>query len=153
MSVSGLCHPNADGVLVIVYRTPCNLNLPIPGGSPTPRRPPFVPCKRMPNPRFTARSREAGRFVATGSTRDEQFHPRRPVSLSPRAWVALLLPAPVDRSMLEGLEATCGDGDCDRPLTDDRLMIEMHTEGGIRRAYECRCGAVTVALVAPENGS
>jgi hypothetical protein len=49
--------------------------------------------------------------------------------------------------MLERLSPTCEDGACERPLSDDNLMLEMDRDGGARRAYECDCGAVTVTVV------
>ncbi|WP_168192928.1 MULTISPECIES: hypothetical protein [Halostella] len=49
--------------------------------------------------------------------------------------------------MLERLSPTCEDGECDRALSDDALMLEMERDGGVRRAYECDCGAVTVTVV------
>ncbi|MCT9095973.1 hypothetical protein [Haloarchaeobius sp. HME9146] len=47
--------------------------------------------------------------------------------------------------MLEHLTGTC-EG-CDATLDADRLMLTMRTDGGVRRAYECTCGAVTVTVV------
>ena len=47
--------------------------------------------------------------------------------------------------MLEELTTAC-EG-CDRPLDGDQLMLTMSTEGGVRRAYECDCGGVTVTVV------
>ncbi|WP_263017916.1 hypothetical protein [Natronobiforma cellulositropha] len=47
--------------------------------------------------------------------------------------------------MLEHLSATCDR--CDRALCDDRLILSMTTDAGTRRAYECRCGGVTVTVV------
>jgi len=49
--------------------------------------------------------------------------------------------------MLENLTNACEAVGCDRPLTDDALILRMETEGGERRAYECACGAVTVTVV------
>ncbi len=48
--------------------------------------------------------------------------------------------------MLDELSSTCGATGCERALDADGLMIELRTEGGIRRAYECECGAVTVTV-------
>jgi hypothetical protein len=49
--------------------------------------------------------------------------------------------------MLERLTATCENDACQRPLTDENLILEMERDGGVRRAYECDCGAVTVTVV------
>jgi hypothetical protein len=51
------------------------------------------------------------------------------------------------RDMLDRLSPTCEDGACERPLSDDNLMLEMERNGGVRRAYECDCGTVTVTVV------
>ena len=48
--------------------------------------------------------------------------------------------------MLERLTATCENDACQRPLTDENLILEME-RNGVRRAYECDCGAVTVTVV------
>ncbi|PSQ17492.1 hypothetical protein BRD00_07240 [Halobacteriales archaeon QS_8_69_26] len=56
----------------------------------------------------------------------------------------------VPPSMLDGLASTCEGSNCDRRLTEDRLMMEMRTDGGVRRAYECTCGAVTVTVATRE---
>ena len=47
--------------------------------------------------------------------------------------------------MLEHLSCACDR--CDDALTDDRLILSMTTEFGTQRAYECRCGAVTITVV------
>ncbi|WP_435345155.1 hypothetical protein [Haloarchaeobius sp. HRN-SO-5] len=47
--------------------------------------------------------------------------------------------------MLDQLTAAC-EG-CDQLLDADQLMLTMSTAGGVRRAYECDCGAVTVTVV------
>ncbi|SFS70534.1 hypothetical protein [Halostagnicola kamekurae] len=51
--------------------------------------------------------------------------------------------------MLDELTCTCER--CDQSLEDDRLMLSMRTDGGTRRAYECRCGAVTITVVGDEG--
>ena len=47
----------------------------------------------------------------------------------------------------EGLALECSTADCDRTLTEDRHMLTMETPDGVRRAYECECGAVTVTVL------
>ncbi|WP_435335106.1 hypothetical protein [Haloarchaeobius sp. TZWWS8] len=47
--------------------------------------------------------------------------------------------------MLERLTATC-EG-CDQTLDAAGATLTMRTAGGVRRAYECECGAVTVTVV------
>lgn len=49
--------------------------------------------------------------------------------------------------MLERLTPTCEHAACDRALREDNLILEMDLDGGVRRAYECDCGAVTVTAV------
>ena len=49
--------------------------------------------------------------------------------------------------MLEHLASECSAADCERPLSDDRHMLTMQTPDGVRRAYECECGAVTVTVL------
>ena len=49
--------------------------------------------------------------------------------------------------MLDECACTCDAPGCDRPLGDDEFMLAMETTGGVRRAYECACGAVTVTMV------
>ena len=46
--------------------------------------------------------------------------------------------------MLGDLTCTCAD--CGRPLGDAEFRLAMETTGGERRAYECRCGSVTVTV-------
>ncbi|WP_162991521.1 hypothetical protein [Halostella salina] len=53
--------------------------------------------------------------------------------------------------MLERLTATCEAAGCDRALDDGNAMLEMERDGGVRRAYECDCGAVTVTVVDPSR--
>jgi hypothetical protein len=48
--------------------------------------------------------------------------------------------------MLDQLAATCEDDDCDRPLREEDCMLVYRTDHGERRAYECRCGTVTVTV-------
>ncbi|WP_327051527.1 hypothetical protein [Halomicrococcus gelatinilyticus] len=48
--------------------------------------------------------------------------------------------------MRELLRCTCEAAGCDRDLGEDQLMLTMETDGGVRRAYECDCGAVTVTV-------
>lgn len=48
--------------------------------------------------------------------------------------------------MLNQLTCTCEGADCDRDLGDPQLMLAMETAEGVRRAYECDCGAVTVTV-------
>ena len=48
--------------------------------------------------------------------------------------------------MLETLSCTCEASGCERELGDDQFMLAMRTDGGVRRAYECDCGAVTVTV-------
>lgn len=47
--------------------------------------------------------------------------------------------------MLDALSATCDR--CGDPLSNDGFAIEFATGAGVRRAYECDCGAVTVTVV------
>lgn len=49
--------------------------------------------------------------------------------------------------MLDQLECECSAPDCDRTLSEDRRMLTMETPDGVRRAYECACGTVTVTVV------
>lgn len=49
--------------------------------------------------------------------------------------------------MLEHLGSVCSAPDCERTLSEDRRMLTMETPDGVRRAYECECGAVTVTVV------
>ncbi|MFT4932989.1 MAG: hypothetical protein ACI91T_002894 [Natronomonas sp.] len=48
--------------------------------------------------------------------------------------------------MLDSLSCTCEASGCERALGEDQLMLAMRTEGGVRRAYECDCGAVTITV-------
>lgn len=48
--------------------------------------------------------------------------------------------------MLDQLTCTCEATDCDRGLGDAQLMLAMETADGVRRAYECDCGEVTVTV-------
>jgi hypothetical protein len=48
--------------------------------------------------------------------------------------------------MLESLSCTCEAPGCDRELGDDQLMLAMRTGGGLRHAYECECGTVTITV-------
>ena len=48
--------------------------------------------------------------------------------------------------MLERTLCRCEALGCERPLTEDRRMLTMETDGGLRHAYECECGAVTVTV-------
>lgn len=45
--------------------------------------------------------------------------------------------------MLDRLASTCDR--CDEPLAE--MMLEFATDAGVRRAYECDCGAVTITVV------
>ncbi|MFB6135975.1 MAG: hypothetical protein ABEJ04_04375 [Halobacteriaceae archaeon] len=47
--------------------------------------------------------------------------------------------------MLEGLTCTCEA--CDSRLSPAQRRLTMRTDAGVRRAYECDCGAVTVTVV------
>ncbi len=49
--------------------------------------------------------------------------------------------------MLEQLTLTCEATGCDRPLDTDELAVSMETPAGVRHAYECACGAVTITVV------
>lgn len=49
--------------------------------------------------------------------------------------------------MLEHLASECSAADCDRTLSEERRMLTMETPDGVRRAYECECGAVTVTVL------
>lgn len=49
-------------------------------------------------------------------------------------------------TVLEELSSTCTAEGCSRPLSGDPSM-EMETDAGTRRAYECVCGAVTITVV------
>lgn len=53
--------------------------------------------------------------------------------------------------MLERLGSVCSAPDCERTLSEDRRMLTMETPDGVRRAYECACGAVTVTVVHREE--
>jgi hypothetical protein len=53
--------------------------------------------------------------------------------------------------MLEHLASVCSAPDCERTLSEDRRMLTMETPDGIRRAYECECGAVTVTVLDKER--
>ncbi len=48
--------------------------------------------------------------------------------------------------MLEQLSCTCEATNCDRQLGDGQFMLAMETEDGVRCAYECECGTVTVTI-------
>lgn len=48
--------------------------------------------------------------------------------------------------MLDELTATCEGEGCDRELREGDRMLVYRTEDGERRAYECRCGAVTITV-------
>ncbi|MFC7059198.1 hypothetical protein [Halovenus salina] len=48
--------------------------------------------------------------------------------------------------MMEQLGTTCENESCERPLGDEEPMLVYETEYGERRAYECRCGTVTVTV-------
>ena len=48
--------------------------------------------------------------------------------------------------MLEDLQCVCDAEACDRTLGEEQLMLVMETDAGVRQAYECACGAVTVAV-------
>lgn len=48
--------------------------------------------------------------------------------------------------MLDTLSCTCEADGCDRGLGADQLMLAMRTDGGVRRAYECDCGEVTITV-------
>lgn len=54
-------------------------------------------------------------------------------------------------AMLEHLASVCSAPDCDRPLSEERRMLTMETPDGVRRAYECECGAVTVTVLTAEQ--
>lgn len=47
--------------------------------------------------------------------------------------------------MLDALSATCDR--CGDPLSIGGYAIEFATDAGVRRAYECGCGAVTITVV------
>lgn len=51
--------------------------------------------------------------------------------------------------MLERLDSAC-EG-CDRRLGEEQWRLTVETRGGIRHAYECRCGTVTITVVRDEN--
>ena len=53
--------------------------------------------------------------------------------------------------MLEHLASECSAPDCERSLSEDRRMLTMQTPDGVRRAYECECGAVTVTVLSDET--
>ena len=46
--------------------------------------------------------------------------------------------------MLENLTNACEA--CDRPLHAEEFAIAFETANGVRRAYECDCGAVTITI-------
>jgi hypothetical protein len=46
--------------------------------------------------------------------------------------------------MLEQLDRAC-EG-CDRRLDDGQWRLAFETHGGVRHAYECRCGTVTITV-------
>ncbi len=47
--------------------------------------------------------------------------------------------------MLERLDFACED--CDRQLGTKEWRLAVETRGGVRHAYECRCGTVTITVV------
>lgn len=51
--------------------------------------------------------------------------------------------------MFEDLACVCDA--CDSELGEDRLRLTFTAAGGERRAYECQCGAVTVAVSRTET--
>lgn len=53
--------------------------------------------------------------------------------------------------MLGHLSGVCSSPDCERTLSEDQRMLTMETPDGVRRAYECPCGAVTVTVVREET--
>lgn len=46
--------------------------------------------------------------------------------------------------MLADLAVTCAE--CDAPLGDADRRLSMRTPEGVRHAYECGCGAVTITV-------
>ena len=46
--------------------------------------------------------------------------------------------------MLEDLVRACET--CDRPLSAEQFALAFETTDGVRRAYECECGAVTITI-------
>lgn len=46
--------------------------------------------------------------------------------------------------MLEDLARACEA--CDRSLGADSFALAFETTAGVRRAYECDCGAVTITV-------
>lgn len=46
--------------------------------------------------------------------------------------------------MLADLACTCER--CEEPLGDEQLRLSMATPGGLRHAYECECGAITITV-------
>lgn len=40
----------------------------------------------------------------------------------------------------------CTATDCAAELDEDRRMITMELDGGVRHAYECTCGTVTITV-------
>lgn len=46
--------------------------------------------------------------------------------------------------MLGDLARACET--CDRPLGAEEFALAFETVGGVRRAYECECGAVTITV-------
>lgn len=47
------------------------------------------------------------------------------------------------------LDFACDREECDRELTDAELMLAYAVGETERRAYECRCGAVTITVGRP----
>jgi hypothetical protein len=48
--------------------------------------------------------------------------------------------------MLKDLSPTCDADECSNTLSETQCMLVYETPGGVRRAYECRCGAVTITV-------
>lgn len=57
-----------------------------------------------------------------------------------------MCPGILRAGMLDQLAATCENDACDRPLREENRMLVYRTDAGERRAYECRCGTVTVTV-------
>lgn len=44
------------------------------------------------------------------------------------------------------LDFACDGDSCDRALTEEELMLTFTQGETERRAYECRCGAITITV-------
>ena len=45
-------------------------------------------------------------------------------------------------------DIACACERCDAPLGNEDLRLTMESDAGVRHAYECACGAVTITVAA-----